>query len=146
MPIARTSRGPIEYHLSGAGPVVMVLKGGHSSRDTKLGHERLVDEGFAVLEPSHPGYDSTPQSVGRSAQQAADALAELLGILEIPSASLVAISAAGHTGIELARPVVAAVGESYGGEKRLSSLAGGAAGDACEVGRDLDVLEGVEGR
>jgi pimeloyl-ACP methyl ester carboxylesterase len=81
----------------------MVLKGGHCSRSTHLGHERLVDDGFAVLEPSRPGYDATPAWVGRTAQRAADALAALLDTLDVATASLVAISAAGHTGIELAR-------------------------------------------
>jgi pimeloyl-ACP methyl ester carboxylesterase len=101
--IAPTSRGPIEYQIGGTGPVVLILKGGHSSRSTQLGHERLVGEGFTVLEPSRPGYDRTPVKVGCSAQGAADALAELLDMLHIERASLVAISAAGHTGIELAR-------------------------------------------
>lgn len=101
--IAETTRGPIEYRLSGEGPVVMVLKGGHASRSTRLGHERLAGLGFTVLEPSRPGYDATPASVGPSAQAAADALAELLTILGIERARLVVISAAGHTGIELAR-------------------------------------------
>jgi pimeloyl-ACP methyl ester carboxylesterase len=83
--------------------VVVVLKGGHCSRDTRLGHERLAEHGFTVLEPSRPGYDTTPGRVGCSAQAAADALAELLDTLEITRARLIAISAAGHTGIELAR-------------------------------------------
>jgi pimeloyl-ACP methyl ester carboxylesterase len=101
--IAPTSRGRIEYRISGTGPVVVILRGGHSSRTTRLGHERLVGEGFAVLEPSRPGYDGTPVKVGCTAQDAADALAQLLDVLHIERASLVAISAAGHTGIELAR-------------------------------------------
>jgi pimeloyl-ACP methyl ester carboxylesterase len=103
MPEARTPNGPIEYRLTGSGHVVMVLKGGHSSRSTRLGHERLAEHGFTVLEPSRPGYDGTPRSVGCSAQDAADALVGLLDELRIPSLSVVAISAAGHTGIELAR-------------------------------------------
>ena len=53
--LARTSLGPIEYQISGTGPVVLILKGGHSSRSTQLGHERLVGEGFTVLQPSRPG-------------------------------------------------------------------------------------------
>jgi pimeloyl-ACP methyl ester carboxylesterase len=101
--IAPTSRGRIEYRISGTGPVVLILKGGHSSPTTRLGHERLVGQGFTVLEPSRPGYDRTPVNVGCSAQRAADALAELLDVLHIERASVVAISAAGHTGIELAR-------------------------------------------
>jgi pimeloyl-ACP methyl ester carboxylesterase len=101
--MAQTPHGPIEYRLTGTGPVVLVLKGGHSSRDTHLGHERLAEHGFTVLEPSRPGYDRTPASVGCSAQAAADALAELLDVLGIGRVRLIAISAAGHTGIELAR-------------------------------------------
>ena len=101
--VAHTPHGPIEYRLTGSGPAVMVLKGGHSSRDTRLGHERLAQHGFTVLEPSRPGYDRTPANVGRSAAAAADALAELLDGLGIGRAYLIAISAAGHTGIELAR-------------------------------------------
>src|SRR5512132_2227501 len=101
--VAQTPHGPIEYRLTGTGPVVVVLKGGHSSRNTQLGHERLAEHGFTVLEPSRPGYDRTPASVGCSAQAAADALAELLDVLDIGRVRLIAISAAGHTGIELAR-------------------------------------------
>ena len=101
--VAQTRHGPIEYRFTGSGPVVMVLKGGHSSRETQLGHEGLVERRFSVLEPSRPGYDGTPASVGCSAQAAADALAGLLDVLGIDRVRLIVISAAGHTGIELAR-------------------------------------------
>jgi len=101
--IANTSAGPIEYHIDGAGPVVLVLKGGHCSRRTRLGHERLAAHGFTVVEPSRPGYDRTPAWVGRSAQAAADAIAALLDALAIEDVAVVGISAAGHTAIELAR-------------------------------------------
>jgi len=101
--IARTHRGPIEYQRTGYGHPVLVLKGGHSARDTRLGHEQLAEHGFTVIEASRPGYDDTPVSVGCSAQDQADALAELLDVLGIGRAHLVAISAAGHVGIELAR-------------------------------------------
>lgn len=56
-----------------------------------------------MVEPSRPGYDRTPAWVGRSAQEAADALAALLDRLAIADVAVVAISAAGHTAIELAR-------------------------------------------
>ena len=101
--VAVTSRGPIEYRRAGSGPAVLVLQGGHGTRDTRLGHERLAEHGFTVIEASRPGYDSTPVSVGCAAQDQADALAELLDVLGIAQAHLVAISAAGHVGIELAR-------------------------------------------
>jgi pimeloyl-ACP methyl ester carboxylesterase len=101
--IAHTRRGPIEYRRAGSGPAVLVLNGGHASRDTRLGHARLAEHGFTVIEASRPGYDDTPISVGCSAQDQADALAELLDTLDVERAHLVAISAAGHAGIELAR-------------------------------------------
>lgn len=100
---ALTQRGPIEYRRAGSGPPVLVLKGGHSTRDTHLGHERLAEHGFTVIEASRPGYDDTPVLVGCSAQDQADALAELIDTLGFGRAHVVAVSAAGHVGIELAR-------------------------------------------
>lgn len=100
--IAQTSRGPVEYRLEGDGPVVVVLNGGHCSRDTRLSHERLSTVGFSVLTPSRPGYDSTPAGVGRSAQEAADAIAALLDTLDISRVSLIGISAAGPTALAFA--------------------------------------------
>lgn len=101
--LSKTSNGPIEYRLEGAGPVVMVLNGGHCSRNTRLSHERLAGCGFSVLTPSRPGYDATPSSVGRTAQEAADALAGLLDTLSIPTVSLIGISAAGPTALAFAQ-------------------------------------------
>jgi len=50
-----------------------------------------------------PGYDDTPSSVGKTAQEAADALAALLDALEIPAAGMIGISAAGPTALEFAK-------------------------------------------
>lgn len=101
--IARTSMGPIEYRLEGRGPTIMVLNGGHCSRETRLSHERLIEHGFSVLTPSRPGYDSTPAEVGKSAQQAADALAALLDALQITNTDVIGISAAGPTALAFAQ-------------------------------------------
>jgi len=97
--IAKTKKGPIEYRLAGNGPTVMVLNGGHCSRDTRLSHEQLAACGFSVLTPSRPGYDSTPICVGKSAQEAAEALAVLLDTLQITIVDVVGISAAGPTAL-----------------------------------------------
>jgi len=97
--MAKTRVGRIEYRLEGSGPTVMVLNGGHCSRDTRLSHEKLVEHGFSVLTPSRPGYDGTPIEVGKSAQAAADALAALLDTLQIPSVDVIGISAAGPTAL-----------------------------------------------
>jgi pimeloyl-ACP methyl ester carboxylesterase len=97
--IARTSKGPMEYRLEGRGPTIVVLNGGHCSRETRLSHEKLTEHGFSVLTPSRPGYDSTPSEVGKSAQAAADALAALLDTLQIAAVDVIGISAAGPTAL-----------------------------------------------
>jgi len=101
--IANTALGPIEYRLEGKGPTIMVLNGGHCSRDTRLSHERLIEHSFSVLTPSRPGYDSTPASVGKSAQAAADALAALIDALQITAVDVIGISAAGPTALAFAQ-------------------------------------------
>ena len=101
--IAQTNQGPIEYRLEGEGPTILVLNGGHCSRDTRLSHERLIEYGFSVLTPSRPGYDSTPASVGKTAQAAADALAALLEVLHIRTVDVIGISAAGPTALAFAQ-------------------------------------------
>ena len=100
---AITSKGPIEYRLEGAGPTVVVLNGGHCSRDTRLSHERLALHGYSVLTPSRPGYDSTPSGVGKTAQEAANALAGLLNELKMPIVDVIGISAAGPTALAFAQ-------------------------------------------
>lgn len=97
--IAKTSKGLIEYRLEGKGSTIVVLNGGHCSRDTRLSHEKLTEHGFSVLTPSRPGYDSTPSDVGKSAQEAADALAALLDTLNISTVDVIGISAAGPTAL-----------------------------------------------
>jgi pimeloyl-ACP methyl ester carboxylesterase len=101
--MAYTPMGPIEYRLEGNGPTIMVLNGGHCSRDTRLSHERLAEVGFSVLTPSRPGYDDTPSETGRTAQEAADGLAALLDVLQIPRAHVIGVSAAGHTALSFAQ-------------------------------------------
>jgi pimeloyl-ACP methyl ester carboxylesterase len=97
--IAQTAKGPIEYRLEGNGPTIVVLNGGHCSRETRLTHEKLVEYGFSVLTPSRPGYDETPSEVGKTAQAAADALAALLDTLQIKIVDVIGISAAGPTAL-----------------------------------------------
>jgi hypothetical protein len=71
---------------------VVVLNGGHCSRESRLSHERLTQCRFSVLTPSRPGYDGTPAGVGKTAQEAADALSALLETLQILSADVIGIS------------------------------------------------------
>jgi pimeloyl-ACP methyl ester carboxylesterase len=101
--IAQTPQGPIEYRIEGQGPLVMVLNGGHCSRESRLSHERLATHGFSVLTPSRPGYDRTPADVGRTAGDAADALAALLDTLQVRQTDVIGISAAGLTALAFAQ-------------------------------------------
>src|SRR5215211_8299934 len=101
--IAKTAKGPIEYRFEGSGPTIVVLNGGHCSRETRLSHEKLAEHGFSVLTPSRPGYDSTASEVGKSAQAAADALATLLDTLQIGTVDVIGISAAGPTALAFAQ-------------------------------------------
>lgn len=95
----KTAKGLIEYRFEGNGPTIVVLNGGHCSRETRLSHEKLIDEGFSVLTPSRPGYDRTPSEVGKTAQAAADAMAALLDTLQISMVDMIGISAAGPTAL-----------------------------------------------
>jgi len=101
--IAQTTKGPIEYRFDGDGPVIVVLYGGHCSRHTRLSHERLATVGYSVLTPSRPGYDQTPSSAGRTAEEAADAIAALLDTLTIATVTMIGISAAGPTALAFAQ-------------------------------------------
>ena len=100
--IAQTPKGPIEYTLLGSGPVILVCHG--TSEDCYSYHslEPLLESGFSLLTPSRPGYGRTPLNVGRSSEQAAEALVALLESLDIQTCSVVAISGGGPTGIALA--------------------------------------------
>lgn len=101
--IAQTHTGQVEYRFEGQGMPAMVLNGGHCRRRTRLSHERLAQSGFQVLTPSHPGYDSTPAEIGRTAQEAADCLAALWDSLDLAQVDVIGISAAGPTALALAR-------------------------------------------
>jgi pimeloyl-ACP methyl ester carboxylesterase len=101
--IAYTHKGPMEYRLEGSGPTILVLNGGYCSRNTRLSHERLVQHSFSVLTPSRPGYDTTPDYTGKSAQATADALAALLDTLQIQSVNVIGVSAAGPTALAFAQ-------------------------------------------
>jgi pimeloyl-ACP methyl ester carboxylesterase len=100
--IAQTSKGPIEYILTGNGPSVLVCHGTSSNCFATEVTTQLVKAGFSVLTPSRPGYGRTPLRIGRSAAQAAEALIALLDSLAIQNCSVIAISGGGPTGIALA--------------------------------------------
>lgn len=100
--IAQTSKGPVEYTRLGKEPVVLVCHGTSSNCFSTELSKPLAEGGFCALTPSRPGYGRTPLDAGRSAAQAAEAMAALLDSLEIQTCSVIAISGGGPTGIALA--------------------------------------------
>ncbi len=100
--IAQTSRGPIEFTLSGNGPVVLVCHGTSENCHSTQAFKSLVNAGFSLLTPSRPGYGRTPLDAGKSNTQAAAALMALLDSLNIQKCSVIAVSGGGPTGIALA--------------------------------------------
>ncbi|SEB08839.1 Pimeloyl-ACP methyl ester carboxylesterase [Thalassobacillus cyri] len=97
-----TSKGLVEFSYEGNGPVILLLKGGHCSRDTDLSHRSLIHEGYTLLTVSRPGYDKTDIRTGKKPEDFADTLIEVLDHLSIPTAHVITVSAAGPTGLALA--------------------------------------------
>jgi phospholipid N-methyltransferase len=52
--IAKIVKGQIEYRFEVNGLTVVVLNGGHCSRDSRLSHERLIGHGFSVYMNGRP--------------------------------------------------------------------------------------------
>ena len=97
-----TSAGTIEYTLQGKGPVILRLTGMSEDCESSMGNEALLAAGYSILTPSRPGYGKTPASVGRTAADAADAMASLLDALGIARVAVIAVSGGGPTAIHLA--------------------------------------------
>ncbi len=100
--IVHTSKGPIEYILTGSGPVVLNIHGTSSDCFSDSGLMPLIEGGFSLLTPSRPGYGRTPLAVGRTAAEAADAIMGLLDALRKEACFVVAVSGGGPTGVALA--------------------------------------------
>ncbi len=101
--IAQVKQGPIEYRISGQGPAVLIINGGHTNCNSPLGHEQFfLDQGYQLMIPSRPGYGKTPSSVGKSAESFADALVSLLDKLQLERVIVLGISGGGPTTLQLA--------------------------------------------
>ncbi len=100
--IADTAAGPIEYAEGGSGRTVLLLHGATSCCREAVLNPPLVNAGFRLVVPSRPGYGRTPLSVGRTAADAAEAMAGLLAALGIARTIVVAVSSAGPTAVQLA--------------------------------------------
>ncbi|WP_170936491.1 alpha/beta fold hydrolase [Paenibacillus aquistagni] len=103
-----TSHGLVEYRMAEpahgqAERTLLVINGGHTHCNSVLPDEPyLLEAGYRLVVPTRPGYQGTPSATGRRADEAADALAALLNALQIEQADVIALSAGGPTGLQLA--------------------------------------------
>lgn len=92
----QTALGPIEYIDIGSGPVVVAIHGAMGGCDQSLILAKTVlNGGYRILAVSRPGFLGTPTGSGSSPVEQAALVAALLGALDIPKASLIAISGGG---------------------------------------------------
>lgn len=107
-----TAGGPLECALAGApprpdAPAVLCLHGGAGGWDQGLllAAAALGEAGppdASILAPSRPGYLGTPLATGPSPEAQADRYAELLGLLGLPAAVVVAVSGGGPSALQFA--------------------------------------------
>lgn len=104
----QTRYGSLEYRIaepehSPAERTLLFINGGHTHCNSLLPDEPyLLNAGYRLVVPSRPGYQGTPSSTGRTAEEAADALASLMDELQIDQMDVIALSAGGPTGLQLA--------------------------------------------
>ncbi len=101
--IVETRLGPVEYAAVGEGPDVLLIHGSPGGYDQLLPLARsLAGRGYRAVTVSRPGYLRTPQEVGSTPPQHADALAALVDALELRRVLLIGVSGGGPTTLQLA--------------------------------------------
>lgn len=103
--MADTARGPVEYAAFGdpERPPLLLVHGSPGGYDQLVPLARqLAASGYRAVTVSRPGYLRTPQSVGRTPEEQADALAGLLGALDLGPVVVVGISGGGPATLQLA--------------------------------------------
>jgi len=98
-----TARGPVELVDVGEGPAILALHGAMGGWEQSLLLARtLAPPGHRVVAVSRPGYLGTALEVAPSPEAQAELYAELLRILEIPQATVLAVSGGGPPAMMLA--------------------------------------------
>ena len=101
--LVETGSGPMDVAETGAGPPALVVHGAAGGFDMglRVGTDVLGD-GFRILAPSRFGYLRTPMPNDSSHDAQADAFASLLDALQVPSATVIAVSAGAQSVTRLA--------------------------------------------
>jgi pimeloyl-ACP methyl ester carboxylesterase len=101
--IAETACGPIEYAVTGDGPLVLVVHGAGGGFDQGLDFgASLVERGFRVIAMSRFGYLRTPLPADASPAAQADAHACLLDALGIKRVAVAGASAGAPSSMQFA--------------------------------------------
>jgi len=101
--VVETSAGPIEMVKSGSAPFVLHLHGTPGGFDQSVNFgEGFVEAGMGSIAISRPGYLRTPISVGRTAEQQADAIAALLDALALEQVAAHGVSGGAPAAIHFA--------------------------------------------
>ena len=101
--VVETASGPIEVAIEGEGDPVLSLHGGLGGYDAGLhAGKAVIGEGYKIIAPSRFGYLRTPMPKDASTAAMADALADLLDVLEIPSVAVLGSSSGGPSAIQFA--------------------------------------------
>ena len=98
-----TALGPVEYQITGSGPVVIYAHGTPGGYDQGLYFARFLGENSCTLiSPSRPGYLYTPLASGATPETQADLYAALLDALGIEQASVIGFSGGGPSALQFA--------------------------------------------
>lgn len=97
--ILETSKGHIEFSITGKGAPILFFHGGHSNCRETLFHKGFDTNKYMLITPSRPGYGYTPLEDNTTPEKTAELIHELINDLGIDKVIIYAISAGGLPGI-----------------------------------------------
>lgn len=101
--IIETSQGSVEYYEIGKGEPILCLHGAMGGWDQSDCLGRTIGpEGYRYIALSRPGYLGTPISSGKTPEEQADLIAEVIEILNIDKVIVMAISGGGYSAMYFA--------------------------------------------